>query len=49
MRESKFALLKYLVYTGDDNFHGRSNFTSGRKWVVGSDEAAPGDNMNILN
>jgi len=49
MRESKFLLLKFLVYTGDDNFHGRSSLTQGRKWVAASDAATPGDNMNIFN
>jgi hypothetical protein len=49
MRESNVVLLKYLVNIGDDNFHRRSNFTQGRKWVAGSDAAAPGVKMNILN
>ena len=49
MRESKVVLLKCLVNTGDNNFHGQSNFTQGRKWLAGSDAAAPGGKMNILN
>jgi len=49
MRESYVVVLKYLVNTGGDNFHGRSNFIQGRKWVAGSDAAVPGGKMNILN
>jgi hypothetical protein len=49
MRESKVVLLKCLVNKGDDYFHGWSSLTQGRKWVAGSDAAAPGGKMNILN
>ena len=48
MRESEVVLLKYLVNRGDDNFHGLV-LHKGRKWVAGSDAAAPGGKMNMLN